>query len=155
MRNTRRGFARPVTTQYPHYAASRRVIFLTTGHIKDRSLSSEPVDFVVMHPEGTLQTGRFTKARSPHDALATTIPDLTSQGFGRLRTWFSDSQTSQPGNRLADTVISGMGYRHHGGWRGKVALTMAEDRATGTYPPLLREALDSIEELAATVTSAA
>jgi hypothetical protein len=116
-------------------------------------LSNAPVDFVLMHPDGTLEQCRFSREHAPGEVLRELIPNLTSQGFGRLRLWFSADTTSMPANRLADQVIQGMGYRHHGGWHGPVALTMARE-AGGLYPEMLPDALTAIEELAGTTAAA-
>lgn len=116
-------------------------------------MRAQTVDFVVLHPEGRLERGQFPRSKAPRDVLAKLIPNMTSQGFGRLHTWFSANAAGQPANPLADTVTRGMGYRSRCGWHGRVALTMADD--DGRFPPLLPDALASIEELAATAPAAA
>lgn len=110
----------------------------------------ETTDFVVLHPGGHLS--RHTRdSGSLRAALAREIPNLGTQGMGRLRAWFDDDfgtdATAAP-NALADTVLRGIGYMQPPGfWRGPVALSAEEDHH-GDIGPLPAAALAVIEDLA-------
>lgn len=107
--------------------------------------------FVVMYPDGQLEYGYRGEDESTNRALKHYIAELGTQGMGRLRAWFSDDFGALPANRLADEVITGVGYRHPSGWRGVVALSMEEDH-TGECPPLTADVRSTLDELAAGVT---
>ncbi len=104
-------------------------------------------DFVLLRTDGTTTYGRRDAGEELRTALRRHIPDLSSQGAGRLRMWFNDSFTAaMASNQLANTVIGALGYSHPTGWRGTVALTMEEDFA-GEYAPLLPQVREAVDEL--------
>lgn len=112
--------------------------------------AAETIDFVVLHPSGQLT--RHTRDCGPlRAALAREIPNLGTQGMGRLRAWYDDDFGTSPAaapNALADVVLRGIGYMQPPGfWRGRVALSMEED-AHGDIGPLTAAALATIEDLA-------
>ncbi|OBA44459.1 hypothetical protein A5789_09210 [Nocardia sp. 852002-51101_SCH5132738] len=90
-------------------------------------------------------------------AAAGHIRNCSSQGMGRLRAWFSDdfgfeSITGRPryaANELADHILRAIGYHQPEAeyWRGVVALSMEEDPATETIPPIPADVLATIQEL--------
>lgn len=111
------------------------------------STDHDAVEFALLHPTGTLE---FVQAPASDALLRTVrehIPELGTQGMGRLRAWFTDDFTGLPPNPLADSVISGLGYRHPTGWRGPVALTM-EEASDGTTFSLHGNVRAAIEDLA-------
>jgi hypothetical protein len=112
-------------------------------------MTTESPDFAVLHQDGRLEYGRRRgEDESTTRALRPYIADVTTQGMGRLRAWFSDEFAALPPNPLADRVLSAVGYHHPTGWRGTVALSMEED-GNGNYPPLPAEVRATLDELAA------
>ncbi|NKQ59050.1 hypothetical protein HFP15_40030 [Amycolatopsis sp. K13G38] len=111
-------------------------------------MTSDGPDFAVLHPDGRLEYGRLGEDGSAYHAVKPYIDDVSSQGMGRLRAWFSDGFGGLPPNPLADRVLSSVGYHHPTGWRGTVALSMEEDQA-GEYAPLPTEVRATLDELAA------
>lgn len=111
-------------------------------------------DFALLHPDGQLTYGQRRDDESLREAIRAHIPDLGTQGMGRLRAWFSDMFTpDMPANHLADALLGRLGYRHPSGWAGLVALTMEENPATGEPDTLPAEVRATLDELAATVRS--
>jgi len=110
-----------------------------------------PADFVVLTAAGSVLYGQREPSESVNAAIRRHVPDLGTQGMGRLRLWFCDSFTpDMPSNDVADRVIARLGYRHPTGWYGPVAVSM-EENATGEVPPLLPEVRATIDELAGPV----
>lgn len=111
------------------------------------------VDFVVIYPAGAAERITYDRRRpgeSINNAIRRHIPDLGTQGMGRLRMWFNDTFTADlPPNPTADLVVGRLGYRRSNGWFGPVALSMNEDNGTGDCPPLLPEVQQTIDELLA------
>lgn len=105
-------------------------------------------DFVVLPVDGPAVYGHRDPGESPNQAIRAHVPDLGTQGAGRLRLWFSDTfgPDACP-NPLADTVIGRLGYQHPTGWYGPVAVSMEEDRS-GEVPPLSPEVRATLDELA-------
>ncbi|MGV9836646.1 hypothetical protein ACWDUL_20995 [Nocardia niigatensis] len=115
----------------------------------DTPQSVDPVDFLVLHTDGRITADVRRPGESINTAIRRHIPDLGTQGLGRLRMWFSDTFTPDlPDNHLADQVITRLGYRHIDGWRGPVAISM-EDQYDHT-PPLPVTVLDTITEISRT-----
>lgn len=112
-------------------------------------MTPDGVHFVLLPVDGgPARSGRRGPDESTYQAIRRLVPDLSTQGTGRLRLWFCDRFADLPPNPLADAVIGRLGYRHPTGWYGPVAITMAED-ATGDVPPLLPEVRAAIDELIA------
>lgn len=105
------------------------------------------VEFALLHPTGTLEFVRAPASDALLPTIREHIPGLGTQGMGRLRAWFTDDFAELPANPLADSVISGMGYRHPTGWRGTVALSM-EEETDGTTSSLTGNVRAAIEDLA-------
>lgn len=103
-------------------------------------------DIAVLHLNGRLTYENRLAGESTYRAMASHIDDVSSQGMGRLRVWFSDTFGDRPANPLADRVLSAIGYHHPTGWRGTVALSMAED-ATGECPPLSAAVIATLDDL--------
>ena len=118
--------------------------------------SAERIDFVVLHPAGgptpePIAFGVRRSGESLFGAVSGWVPNLSSQGMGRLRAWFSDDfgtdGYSRP-NPQADRVLRGIGYmQEHGFWRGTVALSM-EESPDGATAPMPAEVVATIVELA-------
>jgi hypothetical protein len=125
-------------------------------------MTEQSADFVVLYPArperemvtlcGTPMLGPVYDRRRDgerlRDAIARHIPDLATQGAGRLRLWFADdfSAWGLEQNMLANHVVAHLGYRHPSGWFGPVAVTM-EEGYDGEVPPLtgdVRAAIDDI-----------
>lgn len=103
--------------------------------------------FVVLCPDGTAVYDHHAPGTSILPAMDRHIPDVGTQGLGRLRMFFSDTFTPEmPPNELADRVIGALGYTHRTGWFGTVAVSMEEDW-TGEIPPLTPEVRATIDEL--------
>ena len=110
--------------------------------------------FVVLRPDGTATYGHHESGSSILPALDPHIPDLGTQGLGRLRMFFSDTFTAEmPPNDLAERVISHFGYTHRTGWFGTVAVSM-EEEWDGEIPPLTPEVRATIDELLASPATA-
>jgi hypothetical protein len=109
--------------------------------------SQAPADFVVFPVDGPAVYGHRAPGESPNQAIRHHVPDLGTQGAGRLRLWFSDTfgPDARP-NPLADKVIGRLGYRHPTGWYGPVAVSMEEDDR-GQVPPLSPQVRATIDEL--------
>lgn len=107
----------------------------------------ERADYVVLPVSGPPVYGRRRPGESVNDAIRVHLPDLGTQGMGRLRLWFVDwfGPDLAP-NRLADEVIGRLGYRHPTGWYGPVAVSMEEDHS-GDVPGLSAEVRATIDEL--------
>lgn len=118
-------------------------------------MNDTAVHFVVLRPDGTTTYGTRKGGQSILTALDPHIPDLGTQGLGRLRMYFSDTFTTEmPPNHLADRVIGSLGYTHRTGWFGTVAVSMEEDW-TGAIPPLMPEVRAALDELTSTATTTA
>src|SRR2546423_11510909 len=107
-------------------------------------------DFVVLHPDGRL-TRHTRDSEGLYATVSHEIPNLGSQGMGRLRAWFDDDFGSKPlpANPLADRLLRGIGYMQpEGFWHGPVALSM-EEGDDGDTAHMTADALDTIEDLAA------
>lgn len=128
------------------------------------SPTSTAADFVVLYPLppagppletlcGTPKLGVVYDRARPgerlRDAIARHIPDLATQGAGRLRLWFADdfSAWGLEQNTLANHVVAQLGYRHPYGWFGPVAVTM-EENPDGDTPPLTEAVRAAIDEAA-------
>lgn len=110
--------------------------------------------FVVLNPDGSATYGSHQQGSSILTAVDRHIPDLGTQGLGRLRMFFSDTFTADmPPNELADRVIGALGYTHRTGWFGTVAVSMEEDW-TGEIGPLTPEVRATIDELIGSPTPA-
>jgi hypothetical protein len=119
-------------------------------------------DFVVLHPDGRL-TRHARDSEGLYATVSREIPNLGTQGMGRLRAWYDDNFAGaepwfggparpplEP-NPLADRVLRGIGYMQpEGFWRGPVALSM-EEGPDGDTAHMTADALDTIEDLAAEV----
>jgi len=106
-------------------------------------------DFALLTSSGHLTYGCRRPDESIFTALRREIPDLSTQGLGQLRMWFTDVFTAElPDNHLADEVIGRLGYHHLYGWAGPVALTLEEDPHTGDVPALTPEVRATLDELA-------
>lgn len=105
-------------------------------------------DFAMLHPDGRLEYAQCGASESIVTAMKTYITNMSTQGMGRLRAFFTDDFSALPANPLADRVFSSVGYHHPTGWRGTVAVTMEEDH-TGECPPLTAEVRASLDELSA------
>jgi hypothetical protein len=103
--------------------------------------------YAVLHTDGRVTYGQIPDGESAYEAIRREIPDLGSQGMGRLRAWFTDSFAGQRSNPLADTVLSAVGYHHPTGWAGPVAVSMEEVGEDCVVPPLLPEVRAMIDEL--------
>lgn len=106
--------------------------------------------YAILHPDGRAIYGGRDRGRTLRDELADHIPNLSSQGLGRLRMWFSDDfcDPHMAPNTLADDVVTRLGYRHPFEWRGPVGLTMEED-VTGDIAPLSATVHATVDELVA------
>lgn len=116
---------------------------------------SRRADFVVLHPDGAAIYGSRDRAQPVRNALGAHVPELSTQGLGRVRAWFADDFASpalRP-NPLANQVLARLGYRHPSGWYGPVAVTMEEDRA-GNIAELAPDVRDTVDELSATRSGA-
>ncbi|WP_063011872.1 hypothetical protein [Nocardia nova] len=113
-------------------------------------------DFVVLHPGGEALYGSRDRDQSTRDAIRTHVPDLSTQGVGRVRAWFADnfSRPDLRPNPLADQVLARLGYKHPTGWYGPVAVTMEEDMA-GHIPPLDPKVRETVDALLAPVEGTA
>lgn len=109
--------------------------------------SAEQPHFAVLHPDGQMRYGHRVAGESMLAALRGHIPDLATQGMGRLRVFFTDDFAALAPNPLADEVLSSVGYHHPSGWRGTVAVSMEED-PSGDCPPLTPEVCATLDELA-------
>ncbi|WP_067904469.1 hypothetical protein [Nocardia vaccinii] len=106
-------------------------------------------DFVILHPDGHL-THHTRESEDLYATLRREIPNMGSQGMGRLRAWYDDEFGTKPypANPLADRILRGIGYMQpEGFWRGPVALSM-EEGPDGDTAHMTPEALDAIEDLA-------
>ncbi|WP_327116490.1 hypothetical protein OHB12_04740 [Nocardia sp. NBC_01730] len=115
---------------------------------------SWPADFVVLQPDGAVIYGSRDRDQGWRDAIRAHVPDLSTQGIGRVRAWFADDFASldlRP-NPLADQVLAHLGYRHPSGWYGPVAVTMEENMA-GDIPPLSSEVRETVNGVLATANS--
>ena len=106
----------------------------------------DAVEFAVLHPSGTLEFAHAPDSASLLRTIREHIPQLGTQGMGRLRAWFTDDFGTLPANPLADAVLSGIGYHHPTGWRGPVAVSMEEahDGSTPSLEPNLRAAIEDL-----------
>lgn len=112
-------------------------------------MTDDRVDFVLLPVDGPSRYIRRRPGEGINSAIRRHIPDLGTQGAGRVRMWFSDTfGPDAPPNPLADRVIGRLGYRHRSGWYGPVAVSM-EENAAGVVPPLLPEVRAVIDEFAA------
>lgn len=109
---------------------------------------SSDADFVVLHPDGTAVYVSRAPGEGVRAAIRAHVPDLGTQGMGRVRAWFADtfSTPELPLNPLAYQVLARLGYRHPSGWYGPVAVTMEEDTA-GIIAPLAPDVRATVEEL--------
>lgn len=113
-------------------------------------MTSTPVDFAVLVPGRPVHYDRRKPGEPMRAAVRRYVPDLSTQGVGPLRVWFSDTFTrDMPDNRVAGLVIETFGYLLPGGWAGTVAISMEEDDA-GSISRLSWEVLELIEDAAAT-----
>lgn len=118
-------------------------------------MDDDRADFVLLPVDGPASYGRLSPGESTYQAIRRQVPDLGTQGAGRLRLWFPDQFRDASGrylfppNPLADRVVSRLGYRLAGGWYGPVAISMEEETATGEIPPLSPEVRATIDELTA------
>lgn len=116
-------------------------------------MSGDDVDFVVMHPDGAVVYDVRDQELGLRRSIAEHVPDLGTQGMGRLRAWFADDfgDPALHPNPVAEHVFNAMGYHHPSGWRGPVALSM-EENSEGYIEPLTPEARHALDELLADVT---
>ncbi|MFI6041954.1 hypothetical protein ACIA8C_09985 [Nocardia sp. NPDC051321] len=107
-------------------------------------------DFLVLNPDGEVLYGSRNRDQEMRDAVRTHVPDLSTQGMGRLRAWFADdfSNPDLLPNPLADQVLARLGYQLPTGWYGPVAVSMEEDGA-GDIPPLDSKVRETLDELLA------
>ncbi|WP_067891590.1 hypothetical protein [Nocardia vaccinii] len=115
---------------------------------------SAVADFVVINPDGTVLYDVRDQGSGLRGSLARHVPDLSTQGMGRVRAWFADdfSAPALEANPLAYRVLTGLGYRHPTGWYGPVALTM-EETPSGNVPPLTPEVRETLNDLFAAASS--
>ncbi len=113
-------------------------------------------DYVVLNPDGQALYGSRDPDQGIRDALRPHVPDLSTQGMGRVRAWFADdfSNPDLHPNPLADQVLARLGYQHPTGWYGPVAVSMEEDTA-GRIPPLDSTVRETVDELLAPADGAA
>ncbi|WP_040831639.1 hypothetical protein [Nocardia jiangxiensis] len=113
---------------------------------------SDEADFVVITPDGTVLYDMRDQYAGLRAAIAQHVPDLSTQGMGRVRAWFADNfnDPALAANPLADQVFAGLGYHHPTGWYGPVALTM-EENTSGHVPPLTLEVRERLDDLLAGV----
>ncbi|MEV5835381.1 hypothetical protein [Nocardia sp. NPDC052112] len=111
---------------------------------------SWPADFVVLQPDGAAIYGSRERDQGLQAAIRAHVPDLATQGMGRVRAWFADDFTSAAlhPNPLADQVPARLGYDHPSGWYGPVAVTMEEDVA-GHIAPLASEVRETVNDVLA------
>ncbi|MFX0576228.1 hypothetical protein [Nocardia nepalensis] len=107
-------------------------------------------DFVVLQPGGAAIYGSRERDQGLRAAIGAHVPDLATQGMGRVRAWFADDFTSSDlhPNPLADQVLARLGYDHPSGWYGPVAVTMEED-VTGHIAPPGSEVRETVNEVLA------
>ncbi|WP_063041803.1 hypothetical protein [Nocardia pseudovaccinii] len=112
-----------------------------------------PADFVVLQPDGAAIYGSRERDQGLRGAIGAHVPDLDTQGMGRVRAWFAEdfARRALHPNPLADQVLARLGYDHPSGWYGPVAVTMEED-ATGHIPPLVSDVRETVNEILAAVT---
>ncbi|MBF6063485.1 hypothetical protein IU500_18540 [Nocardia terpenica] len=117
---------------------------------------SEQTDFVVLNPDGTVIYGSRDGDQRVWEAIRTHVPDLSTQGMGRVRAWFADDFSSPDllPNPLADRVLTRLGYQHPTGWYGPVALSMEEDMV-GEIAALDSEVCKMVDDLLATADGTA
>jgi hypothetical protein len=115
---------------------------------------AEPADFLLLRPQGHATYERRRGGESVNQALRREIPDLASQGHGRLCIWFCDDFAGLPPNQLARQLLPRVGYRPYG-WAGLVAITMDENSYTGDIPPPAAEVRAALDDVLAAVTGAA
>lgn len=109
---------------------------------------SRDADFVVLHPDGTTVYGSCGPGQGVRAAIRAHVPELSTQGMGRVRAWFPDtfSDPELLPNPLAYQVFAHLGYRHPSGWYGPVAVTMEENSA-GIIAPLAPDIRATVQEV--------
>lgn len=109
---------------------------------------STDADFVVINPDRTVLYDVRDQDSGLRGAIARHVPNLSTQGMGRVRAWFADdfSDPALEANPLAYRVLTGLGYRHPTGWYGPVALSM-EETPSGNVPPLTPEMRETLNDL--------
>lgn len=91
-------------------------------------MPTDTVEYALLHPEGQLEFAHAPNSDSLVRTMRDRLPELGTQGVGRLRAWFADDFGALPPNPLADAVLAGVGYHHPTGWHGPVGLSMEEDQ---------------------------
>jgi len=129
-------------------AGMDRMEFHSTSRRNGGDLLSGQADFVVLRPDRTATYGVRDDYQGFPAAIGSHIPDLATQELGQLRAWYSHNfvNSSLPANPLADQVFERFGYEHPIGWRGPVAVTMAEN-AAGDIPPLFFKVVQTVREI--------
>jgi hypothetical protein len=109
---------------------------------------SQPPDFLLIDPAGAMSYGRRTPEESIFAAVRRFIPDMVPHVRGGLWLYSCESATAEVvPNRVAEQLISRLGYDLPGDCVGLIAVSLAGDALTGDVPPFPPEVIAAIGPL--------
>lgn len=109
---------------------------------------SEPPDFLLIEPAGGMSYGRRMRGESIFAAVRRFIPDMVPHVLGRLWLYSCEGAAAEVApNRVAEQLMSRLGYELPGGCVGLIAVSLAGDALTGDVPRFPPEVIAAIGQL--------